>query len=69
MAYLSKILIASLRAIAEKGILNAGVPAGHLITLKERGYIESGPIGIKGTSGVEMQGFVLSDKGRRKLAE
>lgn len=60
--YLSKVLHASLKAIATKGILNAGVPAGHIITLKERGYIETGPVGVG-----NLVGWVVSDKGKQYL--
>jgi len=60
--YLSKVLLKSLKDFADKGILNCSVPAGHLITLRDRGYIETGRVG-------EYDGFVVSEKGRRALQD
>ena len=61
MAYLSKILIAALQEFAEKGILRSSIKPGHLITLRDRGYITIGETEVGGP------GYVLSEKGRAFL--
>jgi hypothetical protein len=58
--YLSKVLLASLRELNDKGILNASVPAGHLVTLSRRGFIIEGQVG-------EYRGWIISEKGKRIL--
>lgn len=63
MEYLSKVLIKSLQSLAEKGILECGISAGHIVSLREKGFIEVGKIPNLG------DGYVVSERGRKLLEE